>query len=270
MFHRITSILFVGVIIQAKSYSQSPPAIPISPPAGPAPLEGYLQRWEQEMLRIQTLVAQLRLVEKDKTFQTVSTSLGVAKYMKVGVGQQSVNLALLELRKENRNDPDRKFICTGTYLYEMSYDQKVIRAFELPKPKPGQVADDNFLSFLFGMKAQDAKARYDLRLSKEDQWYAYVEIAPRTPQDRADFQRARVVLNRTNFLPRQLWFEKSNGDEVTWDLPKLDPGLPIDRREFDPPGLPQGWRVLQETVKPGAVSPSTQPVGNGQPIKPLP
>lgn len=256
MIHRLGLLGIICLAFPGACLSQVPPSIPVAPSAGPAPLDGYLQRWEQEMQRIQTLVAQLRLVEKDKTFQTASTSIGVAKYMKTGSGNQTINLALLELRKENRNDPDRKFICTGTYLYEMSFDQKVIRAFELPKPKPGQVADDNFLSFLFGMKAQDAKARYDLKLSKEDQWYAYVEIVPRTAQDRADFQRARVVLNRTNFLPRQLWFEKSNGDEVTWDLPRLDPGVVVDRREFDPPGVPQGWRVLEEVVKPGAVAPA--------------
>jgi hypothetical protein len=109
------------------------------------------------------------------------------------------------------------------------------------------------------MKAQDARARYDMKLVKEDQWYAYLDVLPRTPQDRADFQRARVVLNRTNFLPRQLWFEKSNGDEVTWDLPRLDPGVPVDRREFDPPGVPQGWRVLEEAVKPSVAAPAVQP-----------
>ena len=260
MIRRFFAIFAVCAMVPAVSLGQTgiPPAVPV-PMAGPAPLDGYLQRWEQEMLRVQTLVAQLRLIEKDKTFQAASTSIGVAKYMKVGSGAQAVNLALLELKKENKNEPDRRFICTGTYLYEMSFEQKVIRAFELPKPKPGQVADDNFLSFLFGMKAQDARARYDMKLVKEDQWYAYLDVLPRTPPDRADFQRARVVLNRTNFLPRQLWFEKSNGDEVTWDLPRLDPGAPVDRREFDPPSVPQGWRVLEEAVKPSVAAPPVQP-----------
>lgn len=264
MPHRLGLSGLVFLCLPMAGFGQAPAPLPVNPGSGPAPLDGYLQRWEQEMQKVQTLVAQLRLVEKDKTFQTASTSLGVAKYMKAGSGNQVLNLALLELRKETRNQPDRKFICTGAYLYEMNFDQKVIRAFELPKPKPGQVADDNFLSFLFGMKARDAKARYDLKLAKEDQWYAYVEIVPRTPQDRADFQKARVVLNRTNFLPRQLWFEKSNGDEVTWDLPRLEPGTPVDRREFDPPGLPQGWRVLEETIKPG-VAPSPTPAGQPKP-----
>jgi hypothetical protein len=46
---------------------------------------------------------------------------------------------------------------------------------------------------------------------------------------------------------------------VTWDLPRLDPGAPVDRREFDPPSVPQGWRVLEEAVKPSVAAPPVQP-----------
>ena len=41
------------------------------------------------------------------------------------------------------------------------------------------MADDGFLSFLFGMKAAEARQRYDLRVDKVDQWYIYVEVIPR-------------------------------------------------------------------------------------------
>ena len=49
-----------------------------------AQLQQYLNRWEQEMLKVQTLAATIKLIEKDKTFETTSASIGVAKYMKLG------------------------------------------------------------------------------------------------------------------------------------------------------------------------------------------
>src|SRR5262249_45575429 len=148
---------------------------------------------------------------KDKTFDTVQKFTGFAQYMKAGAGATGMNLAMLELRPEGKGEISHKFICTGTFLYQFLPAQKEVRAYELPRPKPGQVAEDNFLSFLFGMKAEEAKRRYDLRLAKEDQWYVYVDILPRFPRDKADFQRARIVLNKDSFLPRQLWFEQPNG-----------------------------------------------------------
>ena len=124
---------------------------------------------------------------------------GTARYMKP-------NLAMLEMQERGNPQRFEKYICTGTYLYEYAPQNKQVRVHELPAPRPGQVMDDNFLSFLFGMKADEARRRYDLRLVKEDQWYIYIEIHPRFSADKADFQRARLVLNSQTYLPRQLWF----------------------------------------------------------------
>ena len=43
------------------------------------------------------------------------------------------------------------------------------------------MANDNFLSFLFGMRAAEAKRRYDLKLEREDQHYYYIMVLPRLP-----------------------------------------------------------------------------------------
>src|SRR5262249_32257012 len=152
--------------------------------------------------------------DKDKVFQTASKYAGYAQYMKAGNGPTAQNLALMEMKVAGKTDVAEKFICTGTFLYQFLPAQKEIRRYELPRPKPGQVADDNFLTFLFGMKADEARKRYDLTLTKEDKWYIYIEVKPRFAADRADFARARLVLNRDSYLPRQLWFEHGNGNEV--------------------------------------------------------
>lgn len=229
----------------ASASAQTPPAQPATSPADQQ-LDRYLQRWEQEMTKIQQLVAQLNRIEKDTTFNTTQKFTGYAQYMKSGTGPTAINLATLEMRSDPKNELIEKFVCTGTFLYQFSPARKEIHAFDLPRPKPGQVAEDNFLTLLFGVKANEARRRYDLKLASEDQYYIYVTINPRNPQDKADFQRARIVLNKDTFLPRQLWFEQSNGSEVTWDIPQIRTAdLRLNRSDFDAPTPPPGWKMIQ-------------------------
>jgi TIGR03009 family protein len=236
------ALVMALAVLSATGLAASAQTPPVKPDA--AKLDQYLRAWEQKMRQIQTLQAVLNRTDKDKVFQTQSKYSGYAQYMKSGTGPTAMNLALMEMKVAGKNDVAEKFICTGTYLYQFLPAQKEIRAYELPRPKPGQVADDNFLTFLFGMKSDEAKKRYALTLSKEDKWYIYIEVTPRLAADKADFARARLVLNRDTYLPRQLWFEHGNGNEVTWDIPRLQAGVEVDRRIFDAPKTPPGWKLV--------------------------
>jgi TIGR03009 family protein len=225
----------------------TPAARTATPDGASAKLDEYLLKWEQAMKNITTLSAVLARQDKDKSFGTSTKFTGSAQYMKVGTGATALNLAALEMKADGKTDFAEKFVCTGRYLYQFLPAQKEIRAYELPKPKPGQVADDSFLGFLFGMKADEAKRRYSLNLAKEDKWYVYVDIIPRSAADKADFARARLVLNKGTFLPRQLWFEHTNKNEITWDIPRLQTGVTLDRRIFDTPRVPPDWKFQTVT-----------------------
>jgi TIGR03009 family protein len=205
------------------------------------PLDRYLLRWEDEMKKVQTLAAECVRDEKNKTFNTEQRFVGRAYYMKP-------NFAILHMQKKDKPQEYEKFVCTGTYLYQFLPAQQEIRVHQLPAPKPGEgkIADDSFLSFMFGMKAEEAKRRYDLKLTKETPDYIYIDITPRFPPDKADFARARIVLNKDSFLPRQLWFEQPNKDEVLWDIPRLDSKANLKREDFAPPATPQGWKLVQQ------------------------
>src|SRR5262249_12448352 len=109
--------------------------------------------------------------------------------------------------------------------------------------------------FLFGMKAEEAKRRYDMKLVREDQNHIYVEIFPRFAQDKAEFKRARIVLSRDTFLPRQLWFEQPTGTDVTWDIPAIKANVQVNRADFDAPKVPPGWKPV--TVPRGQDAPPT-------------
>jgi TIGR03009 family protein len=202
-------------------------------------IDDVLLRWERAMKGVSSLTAQLNRTTLQKTFQATEVFEGVAKY-------RSPNLALLYMVKKNRPAIYEKYICTGDFLYQYVPLDKVIRVADVPKPKEGQVADDNLLAFLFGKKAAETKNRYDITLlapPPNDKWYHYLLIKPKSAADRADFARARLVLSNTTYLPRQLWFEQPNGDEVTWDFLKLDIKTEVKLTEFAAPATPPGWKL---------------------------
>ncbi|HEX3314305.1 MAG TPA: hypothetical protein VHR72_05400, partial [Gemmataceae bacterium] len=102
----------------------------------------------------------------------------------------------------------------------------------------------NLMALLFGMKVQNAKARYDIQLKGEDQYYFYLEIIPKLEKDKADFAKARLTLLRTTYLPAQLWFQQANQDEVTWTLTHVDPRANhLQPRDFERPPTPTGWAL---------------------------
>jgi TIGR03009 family protein len=227
----------------------SPSVFGQQPTAGaPAPgadkLDEALLKWERAMSGVTSLQAQIARTTVDKIYQTTEVFEGTAKYLRAG----TTNLASLEMFKRGRREVFEKWVCSGTVVYEYAPQSKVIRVHDLPKPPPGQVADDSFLSFLFGMKAAEARRRYQLtwvQAPSADKWYWYIDIRPIQAADKADFSRARLVLNATTFLPRQLWFEQPNGNEITWDFPQMQTGVALNQREFGQPPTPAGWQMVR-------------------------
>jgi TIGR03009 family protein len=231
----------------ATAVAQQSPAQPANPAAVSAAdraklLDAHLLAWQDQMQKITTLQMEgIERIDKDNQLKYVSKWIGVAKYRKP-------NLAVLTLVREDKREIFEKWICTGAAIYQYAPQEKAIHIHPLPVKKDGQVSEENFLSFLFGMKAEEAKKRYDLQISpgkENDQYYIYIDIRPRDPRDKQDFEQARLVLNKDTYLPRQLWFRHPNQDETTWNIPKAQSGVEIDRREFQAPEPPKGWRMVQ-------------------------
>jgi TIGR03009 family protein len=243
----LITVTVVNIGLLAQQTNQPPATPPLDPKNNR--LDALLQQWEEKMKTVDSLSATIVRTKEDKVFNSVETFEGKAKYKKP-------NLASLELRRKDKPDVFEKYVSTGTFLYEFSPANKEVRVHELPPPKPGQVADDNFLSFLFGMRAEEAKRRYDLKLHSEDKYYYYIEVRPRYPADKADFQLAQLALTRSTMLPRMLTFFEPNGNRVTWDIPTIEQGARLAPTEFMKPDLPAGWKLV--------TAPRVNPAGTGQ------
>ncbi|HYT87269.1 MAG TPA: hypothetical protein VEL76_00985 [Gemmataceae bacterium] len=251
---RRSILALTGALLCAASLlAQQPPVQ--APPAPDPQLDAVLANWERVMNSINSLVVQCTRTAIDKTWQRTDVFEGTAKFLKP-------SRASLEMQNKAKPEVFEKLIVNASELCTYAPKSKEILVYKLQQDsKAGPASEDNFLTFLFGMKADDAKKRYQLRLlpaPPNDKWYYYVEVLPRTPADRADFTKARLVLTATNFLPRQLWFEQPNGNEVTWDFNRLEPGVALRPAEFERPVPPQGWKLV-----PGD-GPSTRVIRNNQ------
>jgi hypothetical protein len=94
-----------------------------------------------------------------------------------------------------------------------------------------------------GLPVRDLPKRFDLRLTKEDSWYVYLDLQPLRPKDKSFFDRMRVVLWKDSFRVRQIRYEHPNGNAVTLDFQKLD------TRKITPEsirkGLPEKWKRIE-------------------------
>jgi TIGR03009 family protein len=242
-----------------KALLVKPLVSPAEPPPPSAPEEDgdedALRRCEQEMNRLPSVRAQFTQTVKDRTLQRTEVYDGTLQYLKP-------NRASFELRRKGETEVVAKLVISGALLYEYAPHQKSVRVHNLPLPKPSLLATvgDTVLSLLWGMSAKDARRRYDIKHVKTDQWYVYLEIRPRLPADRASFGKARLVLSRSTFLPRQFWVQESNGTERTWDIPRIEENVALDRADFDSPRLPAGWRLQRLPASEGPRSrPSDKP-----------
>lgn len=238
----------VLLIVAAVALPQQAP--PAGQPNDPnrVRLDEVLVSWEKSMAGVKSVLAFCTRTNVDKVYQTTEVFEGTVKLVKAPQPGQTWR-ASFEMIKKGRPEVYEKFIYTGSFLYEYAPQSKVIRVHELPPPKPGQVADDNLLALLFGMKAPDLKKRYQLTYvppPANDKWYYYVKILPVETADKAEFTEARVVLMIKDSMPRQLWFQQPNGNETTWDITKVVNGADIRLTEFATPALPASdWRFVR-------------------------
>jgi TIGR03009 family protein len=236
-------LAFAGVLIMCGAISaRQPQQPPANPPLDPSkdPLDALLVQWEAKMKAIDTISANVVRTRDDATFPGREVFEGKAQYMKP-------NLALLELRMRGQPTKFEKYVSTGSHLFEYAPTNHELRYHELPPPKPGQVGNDDFLSFLFGMKAEEAKRRYNIKFMGpgQDAYYYYVEINPRFPADKQDFQKAMLALSKGTLLPRLLTFIEPNGNRVQWDLPSIETGARLNREDFTKPAVPAGWKYVR-------------------------
>jgi TIGR03009 family protein len=246
-----------------------PKIAPPPEPPGSDPVDRVLREWERAAAAVETLVAHFTRIEENKTFQTKEVFEGTFRFMKPSLG-------ILELHKKDKPDEFEKFVFTDKALFLYNRAQKTVVSFPLPPSRPppnGPLKGttdylQTMQTLLFGMNLDEARRRYEIKLTKEDEWYCYLDIKPRTKADEADFSQLRVVLSKGTYLPRQFWYEQPNRDAVTWDITRIDTPVPLKREEFEQPVLPDGWTMKMMFAGKSAAGPRDEEEERDRRMKP--
>lgn len=220
-------LLLAGIVsAQAPGQQQQPPAqAPAMTPEQQKDLDAILANWEADAKGLKALLVAFLIEEKDPTFGGVSKSYGEAKVLQMANGQYGLKLEVFDLNAAGQPDMSklkRKYVCSGTWLYEYDVSSKTISYKQLQNN--GVRPDDGPFAFLFGMKANDAKKRFAMSMVKKDDHYTWLRIEPLTEQDQKDFVVAQLglvnyenAISPKHFPLRIMWREKSN-KELSWEF----------------------------------------------------
>ena len=234
--------------------TSDPPPVAIAPAphekVAETALDRHLSAWEEKTAGITNLRVEITLKRTDAVFKKDANFSGVVLCMKPN---------FFVARLDNADYPTETdyeaYICDGKAVYAYNGIQKTITQIDLPKNQPS--VDNLILDFLTGMKAKDAKERFDITLFKTDEHYLYLDIKPRLSKDRREFEQLRVALygpgsdtEKFVYLPAQVYILKPNGDSESWKFTNPQVNLPdVDAKAFQFVEIKdKGWKFQKAPV----------------------
>lgn len=243
----------ISILIATTAAAQA-----VAQPPAPETLDTVLRGWEKAMGDLQSFACVAKRITTDRVVNAIDEYQGYAMFMKPQANG-GMPRARLELAKE-KSENFEKVIVTGGALYQYSPATKTIHVHNLPKG--AKAADqESLLAFLFGMSAEQAKNRYDMKLEYPDGKahpdYHIIHVAPRLDKDKADFVSAQLLLYRSNHLPARVWYLQRNKNTIEWNLTKIQTNVNIPvEKYFVFEDIP-GWRT--ERGDKAAIGPAPRP-----------
>jgi TIGR03009 family protein len=215
-------------------------------PVDPA-LEKILADWELQSGKVQTLYCTFKKFRYNHKWQIEYRSEGQVVYKAPdhGVYWQTATKITDDMqgRKLDQNnrpiavpyqlqaDKAERWVCNEA---EKTYQQH-----EIPADMRGKNIVEGPLPFLFGMKADAAKKRYWMKLAKHNKeaHEIWINVMPKTKMDAANYQRATVVIDDTQFTPKAVRLIDPTGMEEivhTFQDMKVNPTLSKKSDPFNP------------------------------------
>lgn len=251
----------------------------------PAELMELLQDWETSSSKITALYGEHERYVYNDTFAIEKRGTGRLYYEAPDKGRYEVEPAHIPknavTKKVDKNGnpyvikphEQELWICTGSEIVKVNSERKEFERAVIPPEDRGQNIVNGPLPFLFGMKAEQARRRYFLKIVKKDDNLdeVWVNAQPREARDATLWSSATIILNRKTFLPRAVLLVDTTGKETTvHSFSKLQPkngfggfaslfnGNPF---QFNPKGYKQVVYDgnAADLPRPGAVPPQGVP-----------
>ncbi len=191
-------------------------------------LESILRDWERESAKIKVLQGEHYRQEFNSVFSVEKRSKGMFYFEAPDKGRFDMRGAEIKPgQKAQKIDPqtqkpynlaagsDQSWICTGQEVLMIDPAAKTFETFPIPPEMQGQNIVQSPLPFLFGMKAADAQRRFKLKFYGQNDDAYFIDAEPRQQADAQNYKNARIVLDKTTFVPTKVYLLDPAGTLMT-------------------------------------------------------
>jgi hypothetical protein len=219
------------------------------PPPGKDRLEEILQGYEKTRRAMRTMHYKFTRTDWDRTFDTKTVFRGEVFLLPPSL--------LLVIERTEKGVPSSFVLCKDKTVYRYWVEQKREHVYEVTmdlhcedkvllrlKLWQNELAKGMYdcVTGTYGrLPIDEVKARFRVRLEKEDRYGAYLELLGRNPEDWAPVKRCEVVLDKETYWVRRISRELVNSNLTIWDFEKPDTKRPITWQSIWQE-LPQVWR----------------------------
>ena len=201
-------------------------------------LDAILQQWFMSSQQVQVLNGEHRRYVYDYVFGTEKRAMGKFFYTapdkgridlspnlegKDGTSSKTHPLTRKKVKLTIGPDQPERWICDGIQVLQIDDVSKSGQQYPIPPEARGANIMDGPLPFLFGMPPAKAKARYHLRLLGVTKEAIDLLVRPKLKKDAANYQWARVRIERATMLPAAVQIiDPSGNKETVYTFPKID------------------------------------------------
>ena len=197
-------------------------------------MEQLLTLWEKQSARLKSLDVKFKRVDHSPAWGDNELYEGRAML-------QSPNLAWLDFKKvgvDKQNKPTlvphERIVCTGKEVWQYHSPTRQIFIFPLEKQQQQRALEEGPLPFLFNMRADEAKKRYQMSLIAENAATYMVTVIPLLEIDKESFSKAIIQLDRKYLLPTNIVLIAPDGKSTQdYKFSDVKPNAVVDARNFD-------------------------------------
>ena len=188
-------------------------------------LEKILIDWEAHSSKIKSLQGKHIRKEFIKTFAVEKVSEGqffleTPDKGRIDMIAKPIAKGAVASRKDYslEKGSSERWICTGEEILAFNEDDKTYSREVLPASMRGKNIVHSPLPFLFGMKADEAKQRFNLKLVgfNKDNTAVQIQAIPRMDSDRQNYSEAAIMLDLKRFVPNAVRLLDPNGIETVY------------------------------------------------------
>ena len=276
---------------QAPVGTQRQANVPTAPLAGPAipkrPVQTaqsmakrdqILEEWEVKSAKIKTLHGNHTRRSVNTVYEQVAVSKGrffLETPDKGRIDLEGVKPAkdAVSTYKNSSGKPyavvegqSERWICTGDDIVMVNEADKSYEILPIPENQKGANIIHSPLPFLFGMKADEARERFDIFIGQTTAVEVYLTVYPLEEQDYANYTKAQIILDRTTYLPT--FVKLIDHDQITeyeFEALKVNDKNPLaaiqkwfggDKDPFHPELRKKGYKLAVHPPAQGNVVPA--------------